>query len=141
MPWGVTRSERDRPDASCIAQLSGSTPIRRRNSSTAACPISTEPSPLAWAPSSRRSISVCRFWLTLFTTFTISAIGGLSCAASTRMPAGSGCEVVSTPPVSEDALRGQRLREHGRGVARGILEGDGERLRARSRRRRPRRGG
>jgi hypothetical protein len=84
---------------------------------------------------------VCRFWLTLFTTFTISAIGGLSCAASTRVPAGSGCEVVSTPPASRMPFTASASANTVGGVARGVLEGDGEGLGRGARRPRRRRGG
>ena len=106
----------------------GSTPMRRRNSVDRVVPrLHRSRRPSAAPPSRRSSISVCRFWLGLFTTFSISARGGLSCAASTRAPAGSGSDEVATAPRHADAPRCQDLREDGGRVARGILERDRER--------------
>src|SRR5207247_1671052 len=113
-PRGETRSERERPEPSSMPQPSAGTPIRARKSRAASCPVVTLPSPFARCPSSRRSISVWRFWLSLLTTLSSSKRGGLSWAARTAAAPASG---------SDGTLAGGEPQLH-----RVVVEGEGRDL-------------
>ena len=118
------RSERDRPEPSWSCPALGWTPMRSRNSSTAAAPLSCVPTPLRRAPSRRSSISVCRFWLVLLTALRRSPTAAGSRArpgrARWRAAASRGRSAL---PGDHDPLRGEHLREHGGRVAGRVLEG------------------